>query len=227
MQINRFWLRVMGLAAILGGLVLFGGDMLFYFNLQSTDLKFNMGHASDLRIQLSGSTALVAVWLYMLGLWPIYYAFKPASSAVRQTVLVSFGSVLIAYGVVHGAYVAIAATAKLAVQNHLDIETATLLAVRTNHLLRYFVYPPFAVLSVVFISQVWKRKTLYPRWIIVFFPLIPFLFQGLIIKGVSGTSLIILGGGFLNLILVLFFTASAIALWNKGENKKTIKKAAL
>jgi len=226
MQINRFWLRVTGLAGILGGLVLFGGDMLFYFSLQSDDLKFNMGHTSDLRIQLSGLTALIAVWLYMLGLWHVYYAFKPASSAVRHTVLISFGSVLIAYGVVHGAYVAIAATAKLAVQNHLDMEAATLLAVQTNHLLRYFVYPPFAVLSAVFISQVWKRKTLYPRWIIIFFPLIPFLFQGLIIKVVSGPALIILGGGFLNLILVLFFTASTIALWNRGD-KGVIKKAAL
>jgi hypothetical protein len=110
--------------------------------------------------------------------------------------------------------VAIAATAKLAAQYQLDIEMATALASKINQTLRLFIYPIFAILSFLFISQVWKRKTLYPRWMILFFPLIPFLFRGIIGKFLSGSIQIIIMGGYFNLILVLFFAASTLALWN-------------
>jgi len=126
--------------------------------------------------------------------------------------------IVTAYGIVHAEYIAIAITAKLAVQNQLDLISTTELASRINETLRLFVYPLFAILSCVFIYQVWKRKTLYPRWLLLFFPLIPFLFQGLIAKLLTGDAWVIVIGGFLNLILVIFFAASTIALWNsKGS----------
>jgi len=218
MKTNRLWIRAAGIAGVLGGLMLFTGDMLFYYHADSTNLKLNMGNVSELRIMLSGLTALFASWFYMLGLVQVYYAFKPAGAKARNAVLLSFGAILIAYGVIHGAYVAIAVTSKLAVQHQLDIDTATRLAVKTNLLLRLFVYPAFAVLSIVFIMQVWKKKTLYPRWIILFFPLVPFVFRGLLKKALSGSALVIFDGGFLNLILVIFFLASTVALWNINDN---------
>ena len=214
MKINQFWLRIMGISGILGGLLLFTGDMLFYYDSASTNLKLNMANSSDQRIIISGITALVSSWLYMLGLGQVYYAFRPTKTLIRNIVVISFGGILISYGVVHAAYVAIAATAKLSVQYELDMVTATALASKTNDMLRLLVYPVFAVLSLVFINQVWKRKTLYPRWMILFFPLIPFLFQGLISKVLSDSLWVIIVGGYLNLILVVFFLASTIALWN-------------
>ena len=172
-----------------------------------------MGNGSDFRVMASGLSALIASWLYLLGLGQVYYAFKPAKAVVRNIVVLSFGGILVSYGVIHGAYVAIATSAKLAVQNNLDMETATALATNTNNLLRLLIYPIFALLSLVFFAQVWKKKTLYPRWMILFFPLIPFLFQSLICKYLSGNIWIIICGGYYNLILVVFFAASAIALW--------------
>lgn len=214
MNINQFWLRTTGILGILGGLILFSGDMLLYFDSSSTNLKLNMANVSDFRIIASGITALFASWFYMLGLVQVYYAFKPSSQIIRNTVVACFASIVIAYGIIHGAYIAIATTAKLSIQNNLDIEMATSLASKANQILRLFIYPFFALLSYLFIRQVWKRKTLYPRWIIFFFPLIPFIFQGLISKVLSGSFWIVIIGGFLNLILVVFFTASSIALWN-------------
>lgn len=214
MKINQFWLRIMGISGILGGLLLFTGDMLFYYDASNTNLKLNMGNASDNRIIASGITALLSSWLYILGLGQVYYAFRPTKTLIRNIVVISFGGILISYGVVHAAYVAIAATAKLSIQYELDMGSATALASKTNQMLRLLVYPVFAVLSVLFINQVWKRKTLYPRWMILFFPLIPFLFQGLISKLLSDSLWVIIVGGYLNLILVIFFTASTIALWN-------------
>jgi len=214
MKINQIWLRIMGISGLLGGLVLFAGDMLFYYDPSNANIKINMGNATDIRIMLSGITALFATWFYLLGLVHVYYAFKPTKPSVRNTLIVCFAGILTAYGIIHGAYVAIAATAKLAVEYQLDIEMATALASEINQTLRLFVYPLFALLSFLFIYQVWKRKTLYPRWIILFFPLIPFLFQGIVGRFLDGSIRIVIMGGYFNLILVIFFAASTIALWN-------------
>ena len=208
----------MGLCGILGGLVLFAGDMLFYYDSSSTDPNLNMGNASDTRIVYSGISALIATWLYMIGLGQVYYAFKPATTLMRNIVIACFTSILISYGIVHAAYIAIATTAKLAVENDLDMETATRLSSSINETLRWFVYPIFALLSYLFISQVWKRRSLYPRWIILFFPLIPFLLQDLIGRTLSGALWVVIMGGYLNLILVVFFTASTISLWKTNNN---------
>ena len=216
MKINRFWLRIMGLSGIIGGLILFAGDMLFYYDSASTNLLLNMGNASDSRILFSGISALLATWFYLFGLGQVYYAFMPTGKIARNIVMACFAAILSSYGIIHSAYLAIATTAKLAVQNHLDIEIATALASNTNNSLRLMIYPIFALLSFVFITQVWKRKTLYPRWIIFFFPLIPFLFKGLIGTILSGSIWIVVSGGFLNLIIVVFFMASTIALWNNN-----------
>ena len=216
MTTNKNLIRTMGFAGILGALILFAGDMLFYFDYNSTDLKINMGNVSDLRIKLSGVSALIATWLYLLGLIQVYYAFSISSKSARNMVIISFAGILTAYGVIHGAYVAIATTAKLAVSHNINIIDATALASEANQMLRMLVYPIFALFSFVFIKEVWKKRTLYPRWIILFFPLVPFLFQGLIKKMLSGSMEIIIMGGFLNLILLIFFAASTVALWNKN-----------
>ena len=220
MVISKFWLRVCGIFGILGALVLFSGDMLFYYDSVQENLKINMANASDLRIKLSTITALFASWFYLLGLVPVYYAFAPTTQRARNTVLISFAAILVAYGVIHGAYVAIATTSKLAMQNNLDISQATMLASDANMLLRLFIYPVFAIFSFVFIKQVWQNKTHYPRWIIFFFPLVPFLFQGLLKMMLTGSLKTIIMGGFLNIILFIFFTASTVALWKYPLNKE-------
>jgi hypothetical protein len=207
----------MGVFGILGGLLLFAGDMLFYYDSNSTDFIQNMGNASDFRIKISGLTALFASWFYLIGLGQVYYAFQTSKTIIRQIVLVCFSAILVSYGVIHAAYVAIATSSKLAIQHNLDLEKGIALALETNDLLRLFVYPFFAVLSVVFITQVLKKNTLYPKWMVFFFPLIPFLFQSLIGKVLLGNLKIIILGGYLNLLLVIFFTASTIALWHKKK----------
>ena len=214
MKMSQYWIRVLGVFGILGGLILFAGDMLLYYDPVNMSLKRNMGNASDFRIIASGVCALFAAWFYMLGLGQVYYAFKTTKPIFKNGILISFGGILISYGIVHGAFLAIATTAKLATEHSLDINEAVLLSEKTNEILRLFVYPLFGILSILFISQVWKRKTLYPRWIILFFPLIPFLIEDLVTQYLQKNIWIVIKGGYLNIILVIFFTASTIALWN-------------
>ena len=215
----------MGILGIFGGLILFTGDMLFYYHPTNPNLRQNIGNASDFRIIASGVTALLSTWFYMFGLGQVYYAFKPVKPIFRNIIIFCFGSILIAYGIIHGAYIAIATSAKLAVQHNLDIKTTTLLASEANETLRLFIYPIFAVLSFLFISKVWKRKTLYPRWIILFFPLIPFLAKDYITKYLSDSLWIIIEGGYFNLILVVFFSASTIALWNVKKDSHAVNSS--
>ncbi|MBU3822891.1 hypothetical protein KO566_12530 [Flavobacteriaceae bacterium XHP0103] len=214
MKINQFWLRCTGLIGALGGLILFVGDMLLYYDESSVFLKQNMGNASDFRITASAVSTLFATWFYIIGLVQVYYAFKTVNPILRNAVIILFGAVLITFGIVHGEYIAIATSAKLSIQHNINIEIATSLASKINQTLRLFVYPFVAVLSFLFFSAVLKRKTLYPRWIVFFFPLIPFLIQNYVTKYLPNNLWIIIDGGYLNLILIVFFLASTISLWN-------------
>jgi len=217
MVVNKFWSRLFGICGIIGGFTLFSGDMLFYYDPLNSNLYENMGNASDLRIIYSTVSALIAAWFYVLGCVHVYQAFKPTKPLVKNIIFVCFIAISISYGVVHAAFVAIATSSKLAVENNLNLNQSVSLAVEANNILRLFVYPIFGVLSLLFITQVWKKKTLYPRWIIVFFPLILFLSEGFICENLSGSISIIVCGGYLNHLLIIFFTASSIALWNKND----------
>jgi len=211
---NQFKIRLYGILGMLGGLILFAGDMLFYYHADSTDFILNMAKSSDFKLKLSGISALLATWFYMLGLIHINDALKPTKPFIKNIIIGGFAGIFITYGIVHAEYVAIATSAKIALQNSLDVSSTIFLARDINTVLRLFAYPLFAILSIVFIVQVWQRKTLYSRKMILFFPLIPFLFQGIIANLLSGKLYTIIIGGFLNLILVLFFLASTINLWN-------------
>ena len=222
MPLHLFWIRTLGCFGILGGLVLFAGDMLLYYDPISTDLNQNMGYASDTRITVSGICGLVATWCYMIGLIQVYIAFMPSTKVIRIITTACFGSILIAFGVVHAAFLAIATTAKLSIEHNLDILAAVSLSRDINQTLRLLVYPIFGILSFVFIRTVWNKKTLYPRWIILCFPLLPFLLENTITTILPSNLWVIIKGGYLNILLIVFFTASTIALWN--INPRTINK---
>lgn len=215
MEINRLWSRIFGVFGIIGGIVLFSGDMLFYYDPINTNLYENMGKASDSRLIGSTISALIAAWLYVLGSAHVYQAFITSKTVIKNLIFACFVAISVSYGVVHGAFMAIAASSKLAIVNNLDLNQAVTLAVKANNMLRFIVYPIFGLLSFLFIVEVWNRRSSYPRWIIFFFPLIPFLLQDFICKNLSGSISIVICGGYLNLILIVFFIASSIALWNK------------
>ncbi len=219
---NTFRMRLFGCLGILGGIIMFYGDMLLYYDPESIDFTRNMAYSSDYRIIGSGICALFAAWLYTIGAFQIYLAFKPSKPLYRNLVVLCFGAIFIAFGIIHSAYTAIAATAKLSLENNLDLTNAVGLSVRVNDTLRMFVYPIFGLLSIFFIREVWSKKTLYPRWIIAFFPLLLFLLEGVITKHLPNSLYVIIQGGYLNLLLIVFFTASTVALWNSSKSDENL-----
>jgi len=207
----------LGGCGILGSLVLFAGDMLFYYNGNETDLLSNMANVSSGRIIMSGVFALIATWLYVAGSGQIYYAFQPEKASVRWVVFFSFVMIMIAYGIIHGAYVGIATSARNAAELGLPPEELSRLAITTNQALRNIVYIPFGIFTIGFTISVWKKRTYYSRWVLIFSPIILFLLQGVTVGSVEGKMRTIIGGGYLNLILLIFFTSSTIALMHKGR----------
>jgi hypothetical protein len=199
---------------------LFAGDMLFYYNGEQSNLLVNMASVSSERIIASGVCALIAAWLYTLAAGQVYYGFQPEKSWVRWTAFLSFGMIMIAYGVVHGAYVAIATSAQNAAETGASPEALSALAIAANQALRNIVYVPFAIFTIVFIFSVWMKRTHYPRWMIFFSPIAPFLLQSVIVGHLEGKTRTIIGGGYLNLILLLFFASSTIVLYGSGNYRK-------
>ncbi len=191
--------------------------MLFYFDPEQTDLLLNMAKASDQRIIASGACALLAVWLYLLGAVQIYLAFLPASRSMQLSIFGSLSAILVSYGIVHAAYLAIATSAKLAHQFSIPLQDAADLALSANGLLRSMTYPFVLIFTGLFVYQVWIGKSHYPKWIILFVPTWFFLLQGVIAPYLSGAIRIAILGGYLNLIFTIFFAASTISLW---KNKK-------
>ena len=163
MNINNFWTKIFGIFGILGGITLFAGDMLFYYDPLNSNLFENMGNASDSRIIYSAVTALLAAWFYLLGVIHVYQAFKPSKTLVKNIIFICFAAITISYGVVHGAFVAIATSSKLAIQNNLDLNESILLASEANNVLRLLVYPIFGLLSVLFIFPSMEKKYSIPK----------------------------------------------------------------
>ncbi len=211
--------RSFGIAGILGGIILFIGDMLIFYSPTETNLIINMSTVSNTRIIASGVCALFSSWFYLLGAFHVSYAFNSSKLIAKNIILFCLGGIGIAYGIVHAEYIAIATSAKLSAEYQLNMQSAIALAVQANQILRMIIYPLFAILSFVFINNVLRKKTLYSNWILLFYPLIPFLIQNIISNNLTGKWKVIIAGGYLNLILIIFYTASTINLWNKFKSK--------
>ena len=198
-----------------GALVLFAGDMLFYYQPGSADFVANMAAAAPERIAASGICALLAAWLYALGAGQVYLALTPAPAWLRWLVYGSFATIMIAYGVIHAAYVAIVVAARNAAALGLDPTGQMALAWRINELMRSATMIPFAVFTVSFTWAVLVGKTFYPRWILFFSPVILYFLKGPIVSRLEGAALVVVGGGYLNLLLLVFFAVSTAALLSK------------
>ncbi len=202
----------MGLSGIAGSLVLFTGDMLFYYDGAGTDLLVTMAGVSRQRIVLSAVCALIAAWLYTAASGQIFFAFQPARTWCRRGAFLSFAAIMIAYGVVHGAFVAIAVSAGNAATAGLPPDALIGTAAAVDGALRSVAYAPFIVFTLLFLYCVPTGRTRYPRWFVLFCPVIPFLLGDFVTGSLEGRWRTIVAGGYLNLILLVFFTASTLTL---------------
>ena len=115
--------------------------MLIYYLPGSTPTHGNMTLLSDQRVAHSTLISLISAHLHLQNTLQLWLAFAPVLRLFRILATVSFVAVLSSYGVIRGHYMAITETARLAVQHGLDIRETTALAWKSDHLLRWSVYP--------------------------------------------------------------------------------------
>lgn len=215
-HVHPYFVRSLGFAGVLGGLLCFIGDMLFYYVDGSIDITANMGEVSFDRIVLSGLLSLPSCWLYLAGCLQVYLAFQPASKAAQVVVGVGMVMIMTGFGMVHANYVAIAVAVQFAKEHKLSLHQALNNAIASNNALRMPLYLTFAVVSLVFIPVVLTRSTHYPCWMCAAYPLLMFLLNypiGYACLALPNVYQVIVGG-YLNLMMVIFFGCSTIALWN-------------
>ncbi|WP_457637579.1 hypothetical protein [Oceanithermus sp.] len=103
---------------------------------------------------------------------------------------------MIAYGVIHGAFVAIAVAAQNAAALGLPADALAQTAIRSNDLLRNVTMVPVAVFTLLFTWLVLAGMSHYPRWVALFNPGLLFPLKQPLLGWLSSPAQVVVGGGF-------------------------------
>ena len=215
-QIRMF--RWLGIAGILGAAILFIGDILYLYDSSAevAGLK-SISDLPDGRFLASGISALIGGWLYTLGAGQLYFALRPSGKLISILTFGFFAAIMIGYGIAHAAFFSIISGAKDAFLTGAETAVLTELPKKYFYLLVQILTIPGVIAAILFVYAILFRKTHYPKWIVVLFPLFLFLLKDMIVEGLTGMSKAVLNGGYENMIMLLFFLVSTIVLWNGGK----------
>jgi len=227
-------MRLSGGAGILGGILLYLGDMLYYFGSHNPvpggtfaeASLATLAQAESWRIVTSGVLGVVCAWLYALGAWQVYLALRPAGQRIAAITAGALAALMIYVGVFHTAVVPHALGAKVAA---LAGGQGTLAALATQLPTEYFggllavFAAPLVPFTMGFLYAVLRRHTHYPRQIALLTPslllVVLHLLEAIPPPASDGWYMLYVAtaGGYANLSLLLFFAVSTCVLWNGGR----------
>ena len=209
-----FIVRACGIAGIFGALIMVAGDLL-YHNIPGSkqSLAERMSSLPQKRLVRAGVMGLMGSWLYFFSLPHIYFAFLPVGKTFSLILTIAFGLVAIAYGVSHASYYAIGSSAKVARENHLDVDPAGKAGEALFEALVQVTYVPVAFLSLLMLYGVLSGRSAYPVWMVLFQPIILYLLRGPVLKVLRGRANELVRDSYDNFILLVFFIMSTIVLW--------------
>jgi hypothetical protein len=208
-------LRVFGLIGILAAILFTTADLLYNHvpgSKSSPALKMSGMPAS--RLLLAGTLGLIGSWLYTLATLHVYLAFRPAGEIYAFALAASFAAVMIAYGVAHAAYFSIATAARVAAQAGQDVEAGAKLGNVFFQRLTTITYIPVAIFSLMMLYGILAGHSLYPRWMVIFLPVVLYLVKTPVLRLLKGYSREVVNDCYDNLILFIFYVISSIVLWN-------------
>jgi hypothetical protein len=207
-------IKLCGIAGTLGALVTGLGDLLYNHIPGSTQTLYEkMSAFSQKRLVTAGILGLIGSWLYFLGTFHLYYAFLPVGNKFALATSISFALVATAYGAAHASYYAIGNAAKIARANQLDIESAGKQGEALFSKLVLVTYLPVLALSLLMIYGVVSGHSVYPVWMVIFLPIVPYLFRPVVLKILRGRTHELVRDSYDNFVLLLYFLVSTIVLW--------------
>jgi len=216
MFITTTWaLRLFGLSGILGSILFIFGDLSYNHvpgSINSPTIK--MSKMAETRLLNAGILGLIGCWFYTLASFQFFIVFRPAGEIYAFIVSLAFGAVMICYGISHTAYFAIAAGAKIAAQLEADVELGGKLGNTFFQRLVYITYIPVVISSLMMFYGIVVGKSMYPRWMAIFLPIVVYLLKSPITRILKGRLKEIVNDSYDNLVLFVFYVLSTIVLWN-------------
>jgi hypothetical protein len=215
-------IKSLSLAGILGGILLLMGDWLFYFDYTSgADFKASqiMRSFTDTRLAIGGAVGPMAALLYCLGAVSIYYALKNVNQLmallISSSLIISFAYM----GAYHALYPMHGFIAKIQ-DPQVAITLKNQLAILTS-IIYNIEFAVGLLATLLFFFLVLAKKTIYPKWIVFFFPTVLSLLSDLprlLPYPIGGIIL----GRWDNGCFIVFFCLNVFYLWKlKPENLST------
>jgi hypothetical protein len=216
MDIFSPWaLRLFGFSGIIGSILFMLGDLSYNFVPGSKNsITVKMSGLTEKRLLRAGTLGLVGCWFYLLASFHVYMAFQPAGNPYSFVVLFAFAFVMISYGICHAGYFSIAAGAKVAHKNGSDVESGGKLGSVFFRRLVYITYIPVVASSLMMGYAIVAGKSMYPKWMVVFLPVVIYLLKSPVTGILKGRIKEIINDAYDNLVFFVFFVLSTIVLWN-------------
>jgi hypothetical protein len=214
-------LRLFGLSGIIGSILFIFGDLFYNHISGSTDsVAVKMSNMPESRLLMAGALGLIGCWFYTLSSLHLFIAFRPSGDLFAFFVASAFAALMICYGVDHAAYFSIASGARVAAIIGFDIESGGKLGHIFFKRLEYLTYIPVLISSLMMIYGIIIGKSLYPRWMVVFLPVVIYLLKVPIILIFKGPLKEIINDSYDNIVFFVFFILSTIVLWNSEYCKE-------
>ncbi|MFH1524397.1 MAG: DUF6796 family protein [Chloroflexota bacterium] len=216
MTIFTTWaLRLFGLSGVIGSILFIFGDLLYNHVPGSKNTPAEkMSRLPASRLLNAGTFGLIGCWFYTLASLHLYIAFRPAGNIFAFIFLIAFAATMICYGISHAAYFAIATGAKVAAKLGSDAESGGNLGNAFFKRMVNITYIPVAIFSLMMIYGIVTGRSMYPRWMVVFLPIVIYLLKTPVVRILKGRLQEIINDSYDNIVLFVFYVLSTIVLWN-------------
>lgn len=208
-------LRLFGISGIIGSILFIFGDLLYnHISGSKNSPALKMSTMPESRLLNAGTLGLVGCWFYTLASLHLYIAFRPAGNIFAFIFLLAFVATMTCYGISHTAYFAIATGAQVAAKIGSDVESGGKLGNALFQRLVYITYIPVGISSLMMIYGIVAGRSMYPRWMVVFLPIVIYLLKTPVIRIMKGHLQEIINDSYDNIVLFVFYVLSTVVLWN-------------
>jgi len=216
MSIFTTWaLRLFGISGIIGSILFIFGDLLYnHIPGSKNSPTVKMSKMPESRLLNAGTLGLVGCWFYTLASLHLYIAFRPAGDYLAFIFSLAFTATMICYGISHTAYFAIATGAQVAAQLGADAESGGKLGNAFFKRLVYITYIPVAISSLMMLYGIVAGRSMYPRWMVVFLPIVIYLLKTPVTRILKGQLQEIINDSYDNVVFFVFYVLSTVVLWN-------------
>src|SRR5664280_2380409 len=202
-------LRLFGISGIIGSFFFISGDLLYnHVRGSKSSPTVKMSTMPESRLLNAGTLGLIGCWFYTLTSLHLYIAFLPAGNIFAFILLIAFAATMICYVISHTAYFAIATGAQVAAELGSDVESGGKLGNALFQRLVFITYIPVGISSLMMIYGIVAGWSMYPRWMVVFLPIVIYLLKTPVTRTMKGHLQEIINDSYDNLVLFIFFVLS-------------------